>query len=46
LLDIDPWLMAPPLALLAIVLLLGIHIPGGLHRALAAAAATLGGTAP
>jgi hypothetical protein len=32
--------------LLLIVLLLGLHIPAGLHRALATAAAALGGSAP
>ena len=36
----------PPLALLALVLLLGLHIPAALHQALAAAAGALGGSAP
>jgi hydrogenase-4 component F len=42
----DRWLLAPPLALLMLVLVLGLHIPAGLHRALAAAAGALGGSAP
>ena len=42
----DRWLVVPPLALLLLVLLLGLHIPAGLHRALAAAAGVLGGSAP
>jgi hydrogenase-4 component F len=42
----DRWRVVPPLALLALVLLLGLHIPAGLHRALAAAAGALGGSAP
>ena len=42
----DRWLVVPPIALLMLVLLLGLHIPAGLHRALAAAAGALGGSAP
>ena len=40
------WLVVAPLALAAIVLLLGVYIPRPLSMALAAAAATLGGAAP
>jgi hydrogenase-4 component F len=40
------WLVAPPAALLALVLLLGVWLPAGLRQALAAAAAGIGGTAP
>jgi len=42
----DRWLVLPPLGLLLLVLLLGLHIPAGLQRALASAAAALGGSAP
>ncbi|MBI1796443.1 MAG: hydrogenase [Candidatus Eisenbacteria bacterium] len=42
----DRWLIAPPLALMLLILLLGLYVPAGLHQALAAAAATLGGGAP
>jgi hydrogenase-4 component F len=42
----DPRLVLPPLALLLGALLLGVFLPGGLQRALAAAAAAIGGTAP
>jgi hypothetical protein len=42
----DRWLLLPPLALLALVLLLGLHVPAGLRRVLGAAAAALGGSAP
>ena len=42
----DRWLVVPPLGLLILALLLGLHIPAGLQRALGAAAATLGGSAP
>jgi len=42
----DRWLVGPPLALLALTLLLGLHLPAGLQRALAAAAGALGGSAP
>jgi hydrogenase-4 component F len=40
------WLVAGPVALAAVVLMLGIYIPGPLHQVLARAAAALGGTAP
>ena len=40
------WLVAGPMALAAIVLLLGVYIPAPLHDALARAAAALGGSAP
>jgi hydrogenase-4 component F len=40
------WLVVPPLGLLALVLLLGLYIPVGLQKALAAAAGALGGSAP
>ena len=40
------WLVAGPVALAAIVLLLGVYIPGPLQDVLARAAATLGGRAP
>jgi hydrogenase-4 component F len=42
----SPWLVVGPLALAAIVLMLGIYIPGPLHDVLARAAAALGGTVP
>jgi hydrogenase-4 component F len=42
----SPWLVVPPAALLALVLLLGVWIPEGLRQALSAAAAGIGGTAP
>jgi hydrogenase-4 component F len=42
----DPWLVAPPLALLALVAFLGLHLPGALRQALAAGASALGGHAP
>jgi len=42
----DRWLVVPPLALLMLVLVLGLHVPAGLHHALAAAAGALGGSAP
>jgi hydrogenase-4 component F len=40
------WLVAGPLALAAVVLLLGVYIPGPLHELLARAATALGGRAP
>jgi hydrogenase-4 component F len=40
------WLVAPPAALLALVLLLGVWIPEGLRQVLAAAAVGIGGAAP
>jgi hydrogenase-4 component F len=40
------WLVAGPAALAVIVLALGLYIPAGLHRALGAAAASLGGGVP
>ena len=40
------WLVAGPVALAAVVLMLGVYIPGPLHDVLARAAAALGGTAP
>ncbi len=40
------WLVVGPLALAAIVLMLGVYIPGPLHDVLARAAAALGGTVP
>jgi formate hydrogenlyase subunit 3/multisubunit Na+/H+ antiporter MnhD subunit len=40
------WLVAGPLALAAVVLMLGVYIPGPLHDVLARGAAALGGTAP
>jgi hypothetical protein len=40
------WLMVGPLALAALVLLLGVYLPQPLRVALAAAAAELGGGAP
>ena len=42
----SPWLVAGPIALAAVVLLLGLYIPGPLQNALTQAAAALGGTAP
>jgi hydrogenase-4 component F len=39
------WLVAPPAALLALVLALGLWLPGGLRATLAAAAAAFGGVA-
>lgn len=42
----SPWLVAGPVALAAIVLLLGVYIPAPLHHALVRAAAALGGSAP
>jgi len=38
--------VVPPLGLLVLVLLLGLHIPAGLQKALVAAAGALGGSAP
>lgn len=40
------WLVAGPVALAAIVLMLGVYIPGPLHDVLTRAAMALGGTAP
>jgi hydrogenase-4 component F len=40
------WLVAGPLALAALVLLLGLYIPAPLRSSLADAARMLGGTAP
>jgi hydrogenase-4 component F len=42
----DPWLILPPLALLALVALLGLYVPAALQQALAAGASALGGHAP
>lgn len=42
----SPWLVIGPAALAAVVLLLGLYVPGPLHDVLARAAAALGGTAP
>jgi len=42
----SPWLVAGPIALAAIVLMLGVYVPGPLHDVLARAAAALGGTGP
>jgi hydrogenase-4 component F len=40
------WLIAPPALLLALVLALGVWLPGGLRQALAAAVTGIGGVAP
>lgn len=40
------WLVAGPIALAAVVLMLGVYIPGPLHDVLSQAAAALGGRAP
>jgi hydrogenase-4 component F len=40
------WLVAGPLALAAIVLMLGVYVPGPLHDVLSRAATALGGRAP
>jgi hydrogenase-4 component F len=40
------WLVAGPLALAAIVLMLGVYVPGPLHDVLSQAATALGGRAP
>lgn len=40
------WLVAGPVALAAIVLVLGVYVPGPLHEALSRAATALGGVAP
>jgi hydrogenase-4 component F len=40
------WLIASPVALAALVLMLGVYIPGPLREVLARAAAALGGSAP
>ncbi len=42
----SPWLVMGPVALAAIVLMLGVYIPGPLQDILGRAAAALGGTAP
>jgi len=42
----DPWLVVPPLALLARVAFHGLHLPAALQQALAAGAAAIGGQAP
>jgi hydrogenase-4 component F len=42
----DRWRLLPPFGLLALALLLGLHVPAGVHRALAAAAHLLGGHQP
>lgn len=42
----DVWLLAGPFALAALVLLLGLYLPAPLGRALAGAAASLGGAVP
>ncbi len=42
----SPWLVAGPIALAAVVLMLGLYIPAPLQRALVHAAAALGGSAP
>jgi hydrogenase-4 component F len=42
----DRWLVVPPLSLLILAMLLGLHLPAGLQRALGAAAAMLGGSTP
>ena len=42
----SPWLLASPALLAALVLMLGLYIPGPLRQVLAGAAKTLGGTAP
>lgn len=49
--DVDPvresgWLVVGPVVLTAVVLMLGVYIPGPLHDTLARAAVALGGTAP
>jgi hydrogenase-4 component F len=41
-----PWLVAGPIALAAVVLMLGVYIPGPLHDVLTRAAVALGGAAP
>jgi hypothetical protein len=40
------WLVGPPAVLLALALMLGLWLPGGLQRALAEAATAIGGMAP
>jgi hydrogenase-4 component F len=42
----DPWRILPPLALLALAVVLGFYLPAGLRQALAAGAGALGGFAP
>jgi formate hydrogenlyase subunit 3/multisubunit Na+/H+ antiporter MnhD subunit len=42
----SPWLVVGPVVLAAMVLMLGVYVPGPLHDVLARAAAALGGTAP
>ncbi len=42
----SPWLVAGPIALAAIVLMLGVYIPGPLHDVLTRAAVALGGRGP
>jgi hydrogenase-4 component F len=42
----DRWLVLPPLGLLLLTLVLGIHLPAELKRVLASAAGALGGSAP
>jgi hydrogenase-4 component F len=42
----SPWLVAGPVALAAIVLMLGVYIPGPLHDVLTRAAVALGGSGP
>jgi hydrogenase-4 component F len=42
----SPWLVAGPAALAAIVLLLGVYVPGPLHDILTRAAVALGGSGP
>jgi formate hydrogenlyase subunit 3/multisubunit Na+/H+ antiporter MnhD subunit len=40
------WLVAGPVALMAVVLILGLHLPAPLRDVLARAAADLGGSVP
>jgi hypothetical protein len=40
------WLVAGPIALAAVVLMLGVYVPGPLRDVLSQAAAALGGRAP
>jgi hydrogenase-4 component F len=42
----SPWLVAPPVVLLGLVLVLGLFLGGPVQRVLAMAAITLGGSAP
>ncbi len=42
----SPWLVAGPIALAAVVLMLGVYIPGPLQDVLTRAAAALGGSGP